>query len=41
MDLAQLRFLVNHPDLDQDVKKQKLEQLQAVGRAFIRNPLFI
>lgn len=33
MELAQLRFLVNHPDLDKDVMKQKLEQLQKVSVA--------
>ncbi|RCN46202.1 PCI domain protein [Ancylostoma caninum] len=40
MDLAQLRFLVNHPDLDSDVKKQKLEQLQAAIKEFDMAPLY-
>ncbi|CAJ0604250.1 unnamed protein product [Cylicocyclus nassatus] len=40
MELAQLRFLVNHPDLDPIIKKQKLDQLQAAIKEFDMAPLY-
>lgn len=40
MELAQLRFLVNHPDLDKDVKKQKLNQFQTAIKENDMAPLY-
>ncbi|KAK5968027.1 Proteasome Regulatory Particle [Trichostrongylus colubriformis] len=40
MELAQLRFLVNHPELDKDVKKQKLDQLQKTIKEHDMAPLY-
>ncbi|KAJ1365495.1 hypothetical protein KIN20_025849 [Parelaphostrongylus tenuis] len=40
MELAQLRFLVNHPDLDKDIKKQKLDQFQAAIKENDMAPLY-
>ncbi|PIO63651.1 PCI domain protein [Teladorsagia circumcincta] len=40
MELAQLRFLVNHPELDKDIKKQKLDQLQKAIKEHDMAPLY-
>ncbi|KAK6055113.1 26S proteasome non-ATPase regulatory subunit 6 family protein [Cooperia oncophora] len=40
MELAQLRFLVNHPELDKEIKKQKLDELQKAIKEYDMAPLY-